>query len=42
MGIKSFFHKLKMGFVRMGGAAIPYVSSTKRYGDMGKDIFLMI
>lgn len=40
MGIKSFFHKLKMGFVRMGGTAIPYVSSTKRYGDNGERYFL--
>lgn len=40
MGIKSFFHKIKMGFVRMGGTSIPYVSSTKRYGDNGERYFL--
>lgn len=40
MGLKSFFHKLKTGFVRLGGTSIPYVSSTKRYGDSGERIFI--
>lgn len=40
MGLKSFFHKLKTGFVRLGGTSIPYVSSTKRYGDNGERIFI--
>lgn len=40
MGIKSFFHKIKTGFARLGGTSIPDVSSTKRYGDNGEEYFL--
>ena len=40
MGIRSFFHKIKMGFVRMGETSIPYVSSTKRYGNYGEERFI--
>lgn len=40
MGIKSFFHKIKIGFARLGGASIPYVSSTKRYGNNGENSFI--
>ncbi len=39
MGIKKFFHKLKTGFARLNGTSIPYVSSTKRYGDNGERYF---
>ena len=40
MGIKSFFHKIKMGFVRGTETSIPYVSSEKRYGNYGEDEFV--
>lgn len=40
MGIKNFFHKIKVGFARLMGKSIPYVSSTKRYGDNGEDYFI--
>ncbi len=40
MGIRSFFHKIKMGFVRMGETSIPYVSSIKRYGNNGEEVFI--
>lgn len=40
MGIRDFFHKVKMGFVRMGGTSIPHVSSAKRYGNNGEEIFI--
>ena len=40
MGIRDFFHKVKMGFVRMGETSIPYVSSAKRYGNNGEEIFI--
>lgn len=39
MGIRSFFHKIKIGFVRRCENSIPYVSSTKRYGNNGEDEF---
>ena len=39
MGIKSFFHKIKMGFVRKRENSIPYVSTTKRYGNIGENRF---
>lgn len=40
MGIKKFFHKIKMGFVRLAEPSIPYVSSEKRYGNYGEDEFV--
>lgn len=40
MGIKNFFHKIKMGFVRVGETSIPQVSSTKRYGNYGENEFV--
>lgn len=40
MCLKKFFHKLKIGFVRRRGRSIPYVSSTKRYGDNGERILI--
>ncbi len=39
MGIRAFFHKIKMGFVRAAEPSIPYVSEAKRYGDYGEDEF---
>lgn len=39
MKIKNFFHKLKIGFVRLKGASIPYVSSAKKYGENGEKYF---
>lgn len=39
MGIRAFFHKIKMGFVRAGESSIPYVSEAKRYGNYGEDEF---
>lgn len=40
MGIKNFFHKIKIGFARLRGKSIPKMSSTKRYGDNGEDCFI--
>ena len=40
MGLKSFFHKIKTGFARLSGKSIPYISSTKRYGDIGEESFI--
>ena len=39
MGIRAFFHKIKMGFVRSGESSIPYVNEAKRYGNYGEDEF---
>lgn len=39
MGIRNFFHKLKIGFVRMRGTSIPYVSAEKTYGNNGERYF---
>ena len=39
MGIRSFFHKIKMGFVRLGEISIPYVNEAKNYGNCGEDEF---
>lgn len=36
MGLKTFLHKLKMGFVRMGASSIPRTSQAKQYGDYGE------
>lgn len=40
MGIKSFFHKIKIGLTRFGGTSIPDISSTKIYGDNGEEFFI--
>ncbi len=40
MGIRAFFHKLKMWLARLREPAIPYVSSVKRYGNSGEDKFI--
>ncbi len=39
MGIRAFFHKIKMVFVRAGESSIPYVNEAKRYGNYGEDEF---
>ena len=39
MGIRAFFHKIKMGFVRAVESSIPYVNEAKRYGNYGEDEF---
>ena len=39
MGIRAFFHKIKMGFVRTRESSIPYVDEAKRYGNYGEDNF---
>ena len=41
MGLRSFFHKIKVGFTRMGEPSIPYTSAAKRYGDWGEDEFVL-
>ena len=40
MGLRSFFHKIKMGFTRMSEPSIPYTTAAKRYGDWGEDEFV--
>ena len=40
MGIGDFFHKIGMGFVRMGETSIPYTSEAKKYGNNGEDGFV--
>ncbi len=42
MGVREFFHKIKIGFVRIAGASIPHVSSEKRYGNYGEDEFVYL
>ena len=42
MSIKSFFHKIKIGFVRLGESSMPNVSSIKRYGNNGEDVFAFL
>ena len=39
MGLRSFFHKIKIGFVRRRENPLPYVSEVKWYGNMGEDAF---
>ena len=39
MGIRTFFHKVKLCFVRARETSIPYVDEAKRYGHNGEDIF---
>lgn len=39
MGIRAFFHKIKIGFVRAWESSIPYVNEAKRYGNYGEDEF---
>ena len=40
MGVRSFFHKIKIGFARMGESSIPYTTQAKKYGDWGEDEFV--
>ncbi len=40
MGIGNFFHKIGMGFTRMGETSIPYTSDAKKYGNNGEDWFV--
>ena len=40
MGLRSFFHKIKIGFTRMGEPSIPYTTAAKKYGDWGEDEFV--
>ncbi len=40
MGLKNFFHKIKIGFTRMGEPSLPYTTQAKKYGDWGEDEFV--
>ena len=40
MGIRTFFHKIKTGFVRTFERSIPFVDAAKRYGNNGEDEFI--
>ena len=40
MGLRSFFHKIKIGFTRMSEPSIPYTTAAKKYGDWGEDEFV--
>lgn len=40
MGISEFFHKIGVGFTRLGENSIPYTSDAKRYGNWGEDEFV--
>ena len=42
MGIRAFFHKIKIGFIRAMEPSIPYVSEKKHYGNYGEDEFACI
>ena len=37
MGIRSFFHKLEIGFIRLLTPSLPNNSEAKRYGEIGED-----
>jgi len=43
VGLRSFFHKIKIGFVRASQPSIPPMSDVKRYGNYGEDelIFML-
>ena len=40
MGIGSFFHKIGIGFTRLGENSIPHTTQVKRYGNWGEDEFI--
>lgn len=40
MGIGEFFHKIGVGFTRLGENSIPHTSEAKRYGNNGEDGFV--
>lgn len=42
MGIRAFFHKIKIGFVRRREDSIPGINSVKRYGNDGENKFINI
>ena len=42
MGIRSFFHKIKIGFVRAREPSIPFVDAAKYYGNNGEDEFALM
>ena len=37
MGLRHFFHKVKLFFKRSFGSSIPYTTKKKSYGDIGED-----
>ena len=40
MGIGKFFHKIGIGFTRLGENSIPHTTQAKRYGNWGEDEFI--
>ena len=40
MGIGNFFHKIGIGFTRLGENSIPHTTQAKRYGNWGEDEFV--
>lgn len=40
MGIGNFFHKIGIGFTRLGENSIPHTTPAKRYGNWGEDEFI--
>ena len=40
MDIRSFFHKIGIGFTRLGENSIPYTTNTKKYGNYGENEFV--
>ena len=40
MGIGGFFHKIGIGFTRLGENSIPHTTQAKRYGNWGEDEFI--
>lgn len=40
MGIGNFFHKIGIGFTRLGENSIPHTTQAKRYGNWGEDEFI--
>lgn len=41
MGLRSFFHKIIIGFERKKGTSLPRPSEAKKYGDNGEDKFII-
>ena len=40
MSIGEFFHKIHVGFTRLGESSIPHTTNAKRYGNCGEDDFV--
>ena len=40
MGVGKFFHKIGVGFTRLGENSIPHTTQAKRYGNWGEDEFV--